>query len=908
MTLSIYKGKLAQKVLILFVTASFVPLLVGSIVSYHHIHRIVVKENKENLRSSAKEYGLSIYSRLKAAKDSLLNNKFYLESNINKAQHNLLPYFSALGTIEDSEMVSLFWGDIDSAILPKLNKSAMLYTIGKSESRKDVYIFIENKYFGKVNSKYLWHRELFSEDIAFCVTNIDFNNLFCDSDYHNFITSGKSPITMNWSLFLDHEFNIDDWIINTTQSQETVDGALLDFKIFFIPLLLLSLFSVLLFSSILVRKNLTTIQKLINTTKAFKENNFSARLQLDRNDEFYEVAESFNAMSEHISNTFQQNKLLADIDQTALTSESLENLFSTIFDYIFYILPTNEVLFLANPNINKNFNNAYYKNKTENKICHKNIDSPYLLTANLKKNRHLLKTEEFKISDISKKWTFSKQSIAVLPISFDNHDWHYILIALEPSNTHLIQEDKVELLISKLALSFKALHKDYQLSYKANHDFLTGIANENFVTELHNKQIKKLKDGSLISAFLFIDLDKFKQVNDNYGHTVGDKLLKAVVVRLQRLLTNKECFARLGGDEFLVRITATNEEILLSRANILCEQITQKANEPFSINGTILHIGSSIGVSVSPKDAIEFEDALRFADIAMYISKKDGGNSYSVYDTSMSKELLKQTLLERDLRADLEKKDIAINYQPKVDAVSKSLQGFEALLRWKNSTYGDVSPWIAIEMAERIGMIDVLGNIILELTLKQMNTWLGQGYTPGKIAINVCPEQLKDKSFIDFIKEQLEEHSHVQAEMIELEITEDVLLNKKAQTLSLLKEIRELGISIAIDDFGTGYSSLSYLLDIPANTLKIDRAFLLKLEQDDNALSLLSSLITLGKNMGYTIVAEGVETEQQAAFLTQCQVDELQGYLYSKPLPPELAEKRFLSDINNNNVVRYQSK
>jgi diguanylate cyclase (GGDEF)-like protein len=913
MNISIYKGKLAQKILILFVAASFFPLLIGSLVSYLHIQSLILNNSQENLRRTSKEYGLSVYSRLKLAKDTLVNNSDYLNTATNQVQvqvqvqANLIHYFSAFAFIDNSGSTNLLWGAIDQSAFDKEhNNGAQIFSIKKDMYKHEIYIIIDNKYLGKINSKYLWHREILDNDIAYCVKSKHHENIFCDSTYIDSDKEGNSKLSASWSLFLDHEFNIDDWIINTIQTRYKAQESLLNFKSFFIPLIVFSLLIVLLFSSVIIRKNLTTINKLIDVTKRFKENNFTAKLELSKNDEFYEVAESFNTMSDHIRETFHQNMLLADIDRTALTSNSNEKLFNTIFNYLFNVCPASEILFIANTNINPNFDSVYYRKKDEKTVSHKDISNPFIFTEGLKKTPHVIERKNFKLNNICKKWKFSNDAIAVLPVSFDNKNWHFILACMESSSESILNSDKIIAFLGKIALSFKALHKDYQLNYKANHDYLTNIANENYVTILHEKQIKKLKDGNLTAAFLFIDLDKFKQVNDNYGHTIGDKLLKAVVIRITRLLTRQECFARLGGDEFLIRLTATNEEVLLSRVNILCEQVSQKVKEPFSINNNILHIGSSIGVSICPKDAIDFEDALRFADIAMYISKKSGGNSYSIYEAEMSEELLKQTLLERDLRLDIENKNIDIYFQPKVNTCDRELLGFEALLRWKNSTYGNISPHIVIGIAERLGLIDVLGNLILELTLQQINHWLKQGYLPGKIAINVSPEQLTTTNFVEFIKDLLEECTYVIPNMVDLEITEDVLLTEKDKSLNILNELRNMGIGIAIDDFGTGYSSLSYLLELPANILKIDRAFVLKIEQDENALSLLSSLINLGKNMGYTIVAEGIETEQQAAFLTECKVDELQGYLFSKPLPAELIEKRFLS-ITRDNVINYLS-
>ncbi len=922
MKLTIFNGKLAQKIFIFFIAASFLPLLIGSFISYIHVRDVIRSDITYNLQSTSKEYGLSLFFRLKLAKDTLTSNAQDLisEKNLLHTQNNISNYFTAISVNNANGNKKALWGEIDSAVYnTKLDNNSHLISIKKSDNKHDIYIALKNGIYGKINSKFLWDIKSISQDVDLCVTTKLQERLFCDAPVSEeqlqqtgkkyqsrksrlliWDNSKTDILSTYWPLFMDHEFNIDDWIIVAFQSEGIFKSRLSSYKKLFFPLILFSLLFVTFLSSIIIRKNLTAINKLIDGTRRIRDNNFNEPIKIKTNDEFQELATSFNTMAKGVKSVTNEYNAFLEVDKLILASENPKKIIRSIFHSLDTIVNFDDLLFINQSKDVKSLDKFYTQKKSYRSLKSSNEN---LLE---KHSLQLIKTEKTtiiplnKLSSIkeNKLWSLEGSFACIIPITYENKNYSFIVGTFKENNIDNLIETKIKNFSSRISVAFQALNRESALTTQANYDTLTKIPNRTKITKLYSQQLAYIKSEGIFSALLFLDLDHFKHVNDNYGHITGDKLLQDFSQRIQSTLDKTDVIARLGGDEFVVAITAEDKESLINNIDNLCKKIISEAGKPFDIGNHTVHIGASIGVSISPGHADTFEDSLRFSDVAMYFSKKNGGNCYTLYDPEMSENLLKKTLLERDLRIALENREVNVHFQPKVSATSRELVGFEALFRWTHNTYGVISPFVAIEMAEDIGAIDILGKLVFELSLEQYSEWISKEYEVGIIAINVSPSQLIQTGFIDFIKSTIDRFPEIRPEMIELEITESVMLQGKQTSLKILHQIRELGCRIAIDDFGTGYSSLSYLLDIPANTLKIDRAFVIKIEQDENALSLLSSLITFGKSMGYKIVAEGVETEQQAKFLTDCHADQLQGYLFSKPLPAELVESRFFKTQN----------
>jgi diguanylate cyclase (GGDEF)-like protein/PAS domain S-box-containing protein len=425
-----------------------------------------------------------------------------------------------------------------------------------------------------------------------------------------------------------------------------------------------------------------------------------------------------------------------------------------------------------------------------------------------------------------------------------------------------------------------------KLDHLAHHDPLTALPNRLlFNDRLQHALLRASRDHEQL-ALLFIDLDRFKNVNDTLGHHIGDELLKQVAKALQEKLREGDTLARLGGDEFIVLLEDVDGQ---RGAGLVAEKLVAMFEEPFMVAGHELFVTCSVGISLFPTDATDLNMLIRNADVAMYQAKARGRNGYSFYAPSMTGEGVERLRLETFLRRSIEKEEIFLNYQPQVEIETGRLVGVEALVRWNHPELGLVPPVRFIPLAEDTGFINQLGKWVLYEACRQMVRWQEAGLHVPKIAVNLSVKQFERGSIVNMVADILRE-TGLEPERLQLEVTESVIMNT-GDALNFINDLHSIGVGLAIDDFGTGYSSLAYLKQLPVQTLKIDRSFIQDISTDVNDEAIAIAIIQLGKSMNLSVIAEGVETEQQAAFLLRQGCRLAQGYLYSKPM---LAEEMLL--------------
>jgi diguanylate cyclase (GGDEF)-like protein len=411
-----------------------------------------------------------------------------------------------------------------------------------------------------------------------------------------------------------------------------------------------------------------------------------------------------------------------------------------------------------------------------------------------------------------------------------------------------------------------------KIIHMARHDALTNLPNRIL---FQDKMEKALGRGDRIAA-MFLDLDRFKSVNDSLGHSVGDALLCAVTERLQRVVSGSDTVARLGGDEFAI----VQRHATPAGASELADKIIAELVEPFDVQGHQLIVGTSIGIAMAPADGSAPDQLLRNADMALYRAKSDGRGTYHFFQPEMDAQMQERRKLELDLRKALQGDEFELNYQPLIDLARGEVCGFEALLRWKHPERGLVFPDEFIPVAEEIGLIVPLGDWVLKQACRDAVNW------PAKttIAVNLWPVQFRNPMLALSVVSALGQ-SGLAASRLELEITESVLLQADRTVLDALHQFRDLGVRICMDDFGTGYSSLSYLRSFPFDKIKIDRSFIRELGKDNDCMAIIRAIMRLGSSLGMTTTAEGVETEEQLEILRAEGCMQVQGFLFSKAVP-----------------------
>jgi diguanylate cyclase (GGDEF)-like protein len=419
-----------------------------------------------------------------------------------------------------------------------------------------------------------------------------------------------------------------------------------------------------------------------------------------------------------------------------------------------------------------------------------------------------------------------------------------------------------------------------RIRYLATHDELTGLPNRAMFSELLSHVLQTARRSSGRLAVLFIDLDRFKFINDNLGHDAGDTLLREVAMRLKTCLRSSDVVARLGGDEFVVLLPDLHEA---DQASTVARKVLSAVIRPVVLDGQEWRVTASIGISTFPDDAHDEPSLMKHADIAMYHAKEEGKNNFQFYDGRLKARSLERLTLETHLRRAIECGELSLHYQAKVELATHRIAGVEALLRWTSAELGPVTPAKFIPLAEETGLILAIGKWVLHTACAQSMAWQRAGLAPVQIAVNLSPRQLADPGLVADVRRVLGE-TKLAPELLELEVTESSVMHNVDRAVEVMTALREMGVRLAIDDFGTGYSSLAQLKRFPIDTLKVDRSFIRDIPDDLEDRAIAEAIIAMGRTLSLTVVAEGVETDAQKEFLRTRACDQMQGFLFSQPV------------------------
>ncbi|WP_052130242.1 EAL domain-containing protein [Ureibacillus sinduriensis] len=483
----------------------------------------------------------------------------------------------------------------------------------------------------------------------------------------------------------------------------------------------------------------------------------------------------------------------------------------------------------------------------------------------------------------------------------------YILKPFDP----LILKSKVErfvelyLLNKKIVAQSKSLEeKNQTIEYMAYHDGLTNLPNRRKFHDVLLQTLTKAKQSNETLGLMYLDLDRFKSVNDSLGHVIGDKLLQQVSKRLLSSVRKTDFVARIGGDEFIILLSNSDREGCLEVAETLLDSF----KEPFYIDSFEFYMTTCIGLSIFPYDAEDSSTLMKNADAALYLAKEQGKNRYKVYHSGMNMESYRKFLMQHELRRAIELDQFSLVYQPRIDLQTGKVVNAEALIRWNHPEWGIVRPDVFIPIAEESNFIYEIDKWVLKTVCTQLNCWKEQ--LPSlKISVNFNAQHFLQRNLVEHLREILEA-SKVDPSLLEIEVTETALLHNEEIVKSSLEKIKKLNINIALDDYGTGYSSINYLREFPFDTIKIDKSYIQEItDPQKNSRIIVESIITLIKNLNFRVIAEGVETEDQLNLLKKMQCDEIQGYYYSQPLSPgEFVQYAKRKNHENINTVPLKNK
>lgn len=655
------------------------------------------------------------------------------------------------------------------------------------------------------------------------------------------------------------------------------------FLISLVTILILVLGAIFTFFSTKILTN--PIRKLKSIMEAAGGGDLSVRADIKTNDEFGELGNSFNLMIKQLSSNYEE--LSAVYEELLATEEELRSQYDEI-QYNEEALRNSEERYVlalecANDSIwewNLKTGEFFSSDKLINIIGYK------LNASN--KIRNIIHPEDFTRA----KEDFRNHIKNITPILNGEYrvkttDGSYVWVLCKGKAIRDSDGKVIKLAGSISDISERKISEE-KIKFMAYYDGLTKLPNKTLFTEKLNEQLEMMKCKELEGAVIFIDLDDFKNINDIMGHKFGDKLIVELAEKIKRLVDRNDTICRFGGDEFII----LNPSIKESDINGYLNRLLSLFNESHRIDNKLISITASIGAALYPKDGVDSETLLKNADSAMYKAKELGKNRFALYNPEIYLKLERKTSIERILRKAIENDEFSINYQPQYDAVSNKIFGFEALLRLNSKKLGFISPVEFIPIAEACGYITQIGLWVLKQACMQSVRWLNKGYKFRSMSVNISSVDLQQKNFVENVSKIIQD-TGINPNIIELEITETVLMQSLESSINILNQLMDMGIRIALDDFGTGYSSLNYLKRIPISTLKIDKSFIDNIASSKKEELLINDIIHMAHTMELKIVAEGVETKEQLTVLKDKNCDYIQGYYFSKPLPSEEIENLF---------------
>ncbi|QQS53906.1 MAG: EAL domain-containing protein [Candidatus Competibacteraceae bacterium] len=915
----------------LFIISSAIPIILLTLLSFWQINNLLLNQQYEQLRYTSKQYGIAVLDRLLFLKmkiswiaqsfrqdnlsiNSIGNDKFNLKTSQG---------FKQIRLINNTNQLTFSWGNIEKmATFTQAEKNHL--QAGNSiikidyQSRFLLRIFLlrmldpqhpkEGILIGEIDQSYLWgNTDLLEQETQLCVFYQSNRALFCS--YQEYELSSDQLVKLNtsssgkftwydhnheeflinyWSLFLAPNFLISKWTIITSQSKANILVPIADFRNIFAFVITLTLAIVALLSVYQIRRNLIPLEKLMEGIQYISNKKFNKPIEVSSGDEFEELATSVNNMAVQIDKQFHTLSTMADIDQLILSTLKIEDIIKIVLTRTHEIVPCDYISMTV---IDRNHNNLG-RTYTLNELFREKI-TVSVLEITLLEHQALLENQNYIFITHQKNlpgYLLSLQklgtlSFLILPIVLKNEVSAMICLGYRKVLT-LAEEDILLArdFTNRVAVALSNASWEKQLYYMAHYDALTGLPNRLLLKDRLQQALVKAERQKSFVAVLFIDLDRFKHVNDSLGHIAGDILLCQVAQRLSRNLRSEDTISRLGGDEFVIVISHYNNiQESLSVTTTITKKIMVDLSTPFDVNNRDIYSTASIGIACYPTDGQTTNELLKNADSAMYHAKSVGKNNYQFYSKILNAAALERLDMENSLRHALERCEFELYYQPKIETRSRRICGAEALIRWNHPQKGRVSPAQFIPLCEEIGLIISIGEWILHTACMQAKIWQDQGFSSCRIAVNLSPLQFRQPDLIRQVENALNVIG-LSSSKIELELTESAAMEDINKTIATLNIFKGMGLHLSIDDFGTGYSSLSYLKRFPIHTLKIDQSFIRNLNIGFEDAAIVKSIITLAHSLKLNVVAEGVETREQFDYLCNHECDEIQGYLFSPPI------------------------
>jgi len=914
------RSKVARRVIWLFFISALMPIAITAAYSFTYVNDLLVNQSYQQLQHASKLYGMAVLDRL-----------LFVDSKLRQMSHSVNISPQMLKTMLEEEKQTLpnassvekpirklsirILNDQVTLDINNADKSSIFANIGQDGVtrvyiRRIIGINKSNNIVAveaQLNNQFLWgNKDTLPFSTYLCILDETGKVLFCpnqeskillakirnnakNTDPRKFVWRNQEGtyLAVAWDLFVKSNFNGADWKIISSRPEEDALLPVYAYHKIFPLIIILSLLGVMLLSLIQVRRIMLPLEKLVKATGRLARYEFDEPVQVNSADEFGELADSFNTMAARLEKQINTLKVLSDIDHLILSYPDLEVVLSNIFDSADKIVTCDYIVVTLFNNSGVTDGWTYIKEVSGNKPAY--VERTVIEQEEIQR---LQEQKDVQLRDVVSQPLFYMEPVAKLgvttaqicPIFLDGEVRAVFCLGYRSGKGNNIEEvGLISDIIDRLAVALATADRDEKLYRQAHYDFLTGLPNRQLFDDRLQQHIIRVRRNNEKTALLYVDLDRFKNINDSLGHASGDLLLRKVAERMRNAVRETDTVSRLGGDEFVILLTSVSSP---KDVRYIVENLIEEISKPYSINGREIFINASVGIVIYPEDGKDNKELLAHADAAMYHAKESGRGRYMFYEESMNREIIRRIEMETALRHALERNEFFLLYQPQIDLVSGKVMAIEALIRWNHPKLGIVKPSQFIPIAEESGLIEPIGEWVLEKSCMNFRRMQTQNLAPGTLAVNISSRQFMRGNFIELVENIILE-SGISPNELELEITESLLLDESINTRSMFNRLGAMGVKLAIDDFGTGYSSLGYLKRFPIHTLKIDRAFTRDIPADNQATTLTLSIIAMAHALNMLVVAEGVETGEQLELLRKNHCDFVQGNYFSEPLTIE---------------------
>jgi len=917
------RSKVGRRVFLLFVASALLPLAILALLSIGQVQTVLLEMSQRELAGAAKSYGMALYERLLALEDALQPFRQILGETPAPAQTSgagTPAPFATVALVRTNGEVRMLRGvrgqlpDVAGLVPSPLTTATQLRVIdGNADSPpRLVLVHAVRDAHGSAwlvaepRHEYLWgDPEAVPYPTELCVVGKRDQPLFCTRPLPppalaavetntggnirrlDWEVDGEHYRAATWTLFLGARFNAVSLRVVASQPESAVLARIQHFRQTFVSVVGLALLIVTLLTMVIVRRRLVPLDRLVDATRRIGNQDFAASIDIRSADEFGELAAALRQMASQLGRQFSALTTWSEIDRMILTKTNIDSVLEVVLQRLPQILPADVIALTVIERDAADLGRTFVRASAHDRVVHAGRTQIPPVEAQLL----LRRSEGFVVHAHDPASVFltplrahGAKAAFILPVISKQRLVGIIMLGYtDTSRMPPEVQAHVRELSNRLAVMLSAAEQDEQLYRQAHYDPLTGLPNRLYLRDQLSQELAQAQRLNRRVALLFIDLDRFKDINDTFGHAAGDRLLQTVAMRLRGCVRETDLVARLGGDEFTVilgRLASPRD------VQIVAENIMRVLAEPIVSDGRETFVSCSIGVALFPQDAPTADELLRKADTAMYRAKQSGRRRYVFFEEQMNVDALERTTLEQDLYRAVGRDEFQMFFQPQADIRTGQIVGAEMLVRWQHPERGRLMPAQFIGIAENAGLIESLGESLLQHACHEFGTWIRQGTAPERLALNVSSRQFRQTNFADLVRAAIEA-ADVPPQRLELEITETLLLQDADEVIANFSRLQALGVRLVIDDFGTGYSSLAYLKRFPIHAVKIDRSFIRDVPTSDDAGTLVDTIIAMTNALHREVIAEGVETEAQVSFLRARHCYCIQGHYVSEALPKD---------------------